>query len=571
MIGAPVRAFLAIVGGLLLPAVALTAEKADLVLLGGKVVTVDPKQPSATAVAVRGDRIAAVGSDTDISAWVDEKTRVIRLSGRLVIPGLIEGHGHFVALGQSRMMLDLRAARSWNEIVEQVGRAARTAPEGAWIVGRGWHQEKWEKKPTPNVEGYPTHAALSAVSPKNPVLLTHASGHMVFANALAMRLAEVGPATKAPQGGEVLRDKDGQATGAFREAAQGLIHRAHAAALRNQSAEERARDLRKAIDLAGEECLAKGVTSFQDAGSSFETARLFRQLAEKGQLKVRLWVMLREDNARLARGLAEHRVTGAGNGFLTVRAIKRSIDGALGAHGAWLLAPYDDLPGSSGLNTATVESVRETARLAREHDYQLCVHAIGDRANRETLNIFEETFRQHPTRESRRWRIEHAQHLHPQDIPRFGRLGVIASMQGVHCTSDAPYVLPRLGVRRAEEGAYVWRSLLDTGAVVTNGTDAPVEDVNPIDSFYASVTRKLPSGVAFFPKQCMTREEALRSYTRDCAYAAFEENEKGTITVGKLADLLVLSQDILTCPADDIRKARVAVTIVGGKVAYGRE
>jgi predicted amidohydrolase YtcJ len=569
------RAFLGLAAAtapLLFPGPAAADEKkADLVLLGGKVVTVDPKRPTAEALAVRGDRIVAVGSDKEIGAMVGDATRVIRLQGRLAMPGFIEGHGHFVGLGQAKMMLDLSKAKSWDEIVKQVEAAVRAATPGDWIVGRGWHQEKWDRKPEPHVNGYPTHDALSRVSPKNPVLLTHASGHMNFANAEAMRLAGVDASTQAPRGGEILRDKDGKPVGVFRETAQGLVTRARAAAQRNLTAEQRRQNLLKAIELAGEECLAKGITSFQDAGSSFETIDVFRKLADEGKLKVRLWVMVRDDNERMARRLADYRVIGHGSNHLTVRAIKRSIDGALGPHGAWLLEPYDDLPASTGLNTSSVESIRETARLALAHDYQLCVHAIGDRANRETLNLFEEAFKSAPNKEGRRWRVEHAQHLHPADIPRFAKLGVIASMQGVHCTSDAVYVLQRLGLRRAEEGAYVWRSLLDSGAVVTNGTDAPVEDVDALASYYASVTRKLPSGTAFFPKQCMTREEALRSYTRDGAYAAFEEDLKGTLTPGKLADIVVLSRDILTCPEAELLKTKVVYTIVGGKVLFAAE
>src|SRR5262249_22999747 len=252
------------------------------------------------------------------------------------------------------------------------------------------------------------------------------------------------------------RDKAGQPLGVFRETAQGLIARARAADERGRTAAQRAEDLLRAIESAGEECLANGVTSFQDAGSPFGTIDVFRRLAKAGRLKVRLWVMVRDDNARLAKRLADYRAIGAGNHHLTVRAIKRSIDGALGPHGAWLLAPYEDRPGSTGLNTSSVESIRATARLAVKHDYQLCVHAIGDRANRETLNLFEQVFRDTPPRKGgRRWRIEHAQHLHPDDVPRFARLGVIASMQGIHCTSDAVYVIRRLGLRRASEGAYV--------------------------------------------------------------------------------------------------------------------
>jgi len=264
------------------------------------------------------------------------------------------------------------------------------------------------------------------------------------------------------------------------------------------------------------------------------------------------------------------KIVNYGDHMLTVRAIKRSIDGALGPHGAWLLRPYEDLPGSSGLNTSTVESVEETARLAIENDFQLAVHAIGDRANRETLDIFERAFRAHPDRTGLRWRVEHAQHLHPDDIPRFGEMGVIASMQGIHCTSDAPYVLERLGERRAEEGAYVWQKLYATGAVIANGTDAPVEDVDPIASYYASVSRRLKDGSVFFPDQRMSRMEALRSYTIDAAYAGFEEDIKGSLTPGKLADITVMSHDILTVPEEEIPNTQVVYTIVGGKVMYSR-
>ncbi len=259
-----------------------------------------------------------------------------------------------------------------------------------------------------------------------------------------------------------------------------------------------------------------------------------------------------------------------GKGHLTVRAIKRSIDGALGSRGAWLLEPYSDKPDSTGLNTTSVDDITKTAELALKHGYQLCVHAIGDRANRETLNIFEAAFKANPDKKDLRWRVEHAQHLNPSDIPRFGALGVIASMQGIHCTSDAPYVLARLGAQRAEEGAYVWQKLMKSGAVIANGTDAPVEDVDPIPSFHASVSRKLKDGSVFYGDERMSRMEALKSYTINGAFAAFEEGSKGSLTAGKYADIVVLSKDIMTIPEDEIPSAQVMYTIVGGKVRYKR-
>jgi predicted amidohydrolase YtcJ len=296
------------------------------------------------------------------------------------------------------------------------------------------------------------------------------------------------------------------------------------------------------------------------------------QRAESGELGVRLWMMIRESNDVIAENVARYTpLRRIGDGFLTVGGIKRTIDGALGSRGAWLLEPYADSPESTGLATATIEDVIETARLALEHNLQLCVHAIGDRANREVLNIYEKSLSGQPDDFDARWRIEHAQHLHPADIPRFGELGVIASMHGIHCTSDAPWVYARLGAERAESGAYMWRDLIDSGAVVSNGTDAPVEDVDPIASFYASVSRRLKDGTQFFPEQCMTRMEALRSYTINAAFAAKEEDVKGTLSPCKFADIVVLSQNILTVAEDDIPATKVEMAIVGGEVVYERE
>jgi predicted amidohydrolase YtcJ len=316
--------------------------------------------------------------------------------------------------------------------------------------------------------------------------------------------------------------------------------------------------------------LANGITTFHDAGASFEDVDLFRQLVDAGELPVRLYVMLSEGNQQLAERIADYRLIGYGDNRLTVRAIKRLIDGALGSHGAWLLEAYDSLPSSTGLNTEPVDVLKETARLAVEHDFQLCTHAIGDRGNRETLDIYSEALAPTGDTSARRWRIEHAQHIHPDDIPRFGELGVIAAMQGIHCTSDGPWVVKRLGEERARTGAYVWRELLETGAVISNGTDAPVERVDAIASFHATVTRRTASGETFFADQRMTREEALGSYTLAGAYAGFEEDLKGSLEAGKLADITVFSQDILTVPEEEILSTKVDYTIVGGEVVYQR-
>jgi hypothetical protein len=384
-----------------------------------------------------------------------------------------------------------------------------------------------------------------------------------------MRLGGISAETPSPEGGEIVRDARGEPTGLLRENAEGLVGRARAAAEMNRTAEEAIAEARERARLAAEEALSKGVTSFHDAGSGFETVDLFRTLADEGRLPVRLYVMLSAGNDALEERIEDYRLVGYGDHHLTVRSIKRSIDGALGSHGAWLLQPYADKPESGGLNTEDPAAIARTARIALDHGFQLNVHAIGDRANREVLDLYERAFGG-PDTLDRRWRIEHAQHLHPSDIPRFAELGVVAAMQGVHATSDGPWVIAKLGEQRALEGSHVWRSLMDAGAVVTNGTDAPVEDVDPIASFHSTVTRRTRDGSSYYPGQAMTREEALRSYTLLNAWAAFEEDIKGSLTPGKLADIVVLSKDILTVPDEEILSARVDVTIVGGRILYER-
>ena len=547
-------------------------QPADLVLRGGRILTLDAARPEAQALAARNGAIVAVGSNADMDRFVGSNTQVIDLAGQLAIPGFIEGHGHFNNIGEGKMNLELMNTKSWNEIVQMVAQAVEKAKPGQWIIGRGWHQEKWSSTPQPNVEGFPTHASLDKVAPNNPVILTHASGHASFANLKALELSGITAQTQNPEGGEILKDKSGNPTGLLRETASRLIKRG--AGEPTPTPEETEARGRRALELADEEVVSKGITSFQDAGSSFELIDRVKRLIDEGKMRVRLWMMVREYDPQ---ALAANRVIGYGNNRLTVRAIKITADGALGSRGAWLLEPYSDLPEGSvpastsrvGLPSVSMDLVRKRAQIALEQGYQMCIHAIGDRANREVLTIYEETFKRN-NRAGRdlRWRIEHAQHINGADIPRFGQLGVIASMQGVHCTSDAPWVTPRLGARRAEEGAYVWQKLMKSGAIVTNGTDAPVEDVDPIASYYSTVTRRAADGNVFYGDQRMSRIEALRSYTVANAYAAFEEDIKGTLTRGKLADVTVLTKDITTVPDDQIKTAKVAYTIIGGQVVY---
>ena len=549
-------------------ACAAKPEPATFVITNGKIVTMDAAMPQAEALAVSGDKIVDIGTAKKIGRYIGPTTEVLDLQGKLATPGLVDSHLHFTGIGQAKLSLDLTKAKNWDDIVAMVAAAAKTAKPGEWITGRGWHQDKWDKAPQPNVNGLPYHDALSKVSPDNPVVLTHASGHSSLANAKAMGLANITAKTTNPKGGEIIKDARGRPIGAFLETAQGLLLVGQARTRAAMKPAEREAEELKIIALAAQECLSKGLTSVTDAGTSWATVENYKKAIDAGTLGIRLNVMLSHGASTIAARAKEFKLVGYGADHLSVRSIKRLIDGALGSRGAWLLEPYADLPTSVGLNTDSIESIKDTAKVAIENGFQLCIHAIGDRANREVLNIYEETFKAHPEAKDVRWRVEHAQHLSLEDIPRFGRLGVIAAMQAIHCTSDGPWVLKRLGPKRAEEGAYVWRKLMSSGAVVSNGTDAPVEDVDPIPGLYASVTRKMKDGQLFYPDQKMTREEALRSYTLNGAYAAFEENIKGSLTPGKLADVTVFSKDIMTCPEDEILNAQVLYTIVGGKILY---
>lgn len=545
---------------------------ADTILINGNIYTVDEDNPRAEAIAIREGRILFVGNNKEAEAFRGDSTKVIDLQGRFAMPGFIEGHGHFSGLGQSLIHLNFLKAQSWDEIVRMVAEAAQKAEPGAWITGRGWHQEKWTEPLERSVLGYPYHDALSAISPGNPVILWHASGHSLMANARAMEIAGISGETPNPFGGEIVRDSGGEAVGVFEETAMNLIEGAYDEYQAELSPEQRKNEWLRGIALAEKECLGKGVTSFQDAGSSFQEIDWYAELAEKGELGLRLWVMISGRQDGLKEKAASFPQVGIGRDFLTVRAIKGYMDGALGAFGAWLLAPYADKPDSYGKNTTDIDTLKAWAQIAFDNGLQYCVHAIGDRGNREVLDIFEGQFRSDPSKKGLRWRIEHAQHLDTADIPRFREMEVIASMQGIHCTSDAPFVVKRLGEERARLGAYPWRSLLDNGVVIANGTDAPVEDVDPIGCFYASVTRKrADNALEFFPEQRMTREEALYSYTLGNAYAAFEENLKGSLEKGKVADIVVLSNDLASCSDEEILETEVLATIVDGKVKYEKK
>ena len=547
--------------------------KADTILLGGVVASMDSEVVGATAVALLDYRIAAVGSDDEIRLWAGDETQVIELGGRLLVPGLIEGHGHFMSFGRAQQIIDLNDIQNWQQAVGRVAVAVDTAEAGEWIFGRGWHQEKWDRLPSDAVEGVPLNRTLSRISPNNPVLLGHASGHAAFANDAALAAAGITDSTPNPQGGTIVRDSAGRATGLLRETAQQLVAKAAEDDRSRRPLTEQRAELREQVLLAGEQALAHGITSFHDAGASFATIDFLKEMEAAGELPIRLNVMVRgESNEELAAKLPVYRMEAEENDFLTVRSIKRQVDGALGAHGAWLLAPYTDLPETDGLVLESVEEIEETARLAIMHGYQLNTHAIGDRANREILDLYERAFdNAEVDGKTLRWRIEHAQHIDPVDVPRFGELGVIAAFQGIHSASDGPWIPSRLGDERTARTSYPWRDLIDSGALLANGTDVPVEPIDPIASLYATVSRRTSQGGMFFPEQALTREEALASYTINNATAAFEENVKGSITPGKWADLVVLSRDFFAVPEADIPDIQIDMTIVGGQIRYRRK
>lgn len=544
-------------------------NRADLVIKNGKILTMDTARPQAEALAVRNDTIIAVGSDDEINPYVASNTRVVDLKGQLAVPGFIEGHGHYMSLGESLMGPDLNPTRSWEEILGIVAGAGREAKPGDWIVGRGWHQDKWDHPPLPDLDGLPLHHGLSEISPDNPVILIHKSGHGVFVNALALEKAGVYPDTPNPVGGEIVRDSRGNPTGMLRETAQNPAREALAKRRAQRPAEVIELELRQQVKLAAEEAIVNGITSFHDMGETFETIDLYRKMADEGNLPLRLYVCVQEPSEVMQERLAEYRTVGYGNGYLTVRAIgEKVLDGALGVHGGWLLEPYDDRPESSGFNVVPVAEIARSAELAILHDYQMAIQGIGDRAARELLDIYEKNFSLNPAQKDPRWRIEHCQVIHPDDLVRFSKLNVIASIRGVFATSDGPWVVKRLGEKRARERGYLYRTLMESDITVINGNDPPVERISPIENFYRSITREMENGELFFPEQRLTRRQVLETYTVNNAYAAFEEHVKGTLTPGKLADITVFSQDIMTIPEEEILNTNIAYTIIGGKVRY---
>jgi predicted amidohydrolase YtcJ len=546
---------------------------ADLIIKGGTIYTVEDDNPTAEAVAVRDGKIVFAGALAGVSEYSGENTKTIDLKGKVMTPGFIEGHGHIMGLGYSEMNLDLMNVTSYEELVKKVEEAVLKSQPGQWIIGRGWHQDKWTTKPDKMIKGFQTHQLLSSISPNNPVYLTHASGHAGFANAKAMEIAGVNQlsleklSTELGEGGEIIKDELGNPTGIFNERSQSLITK--------HIPENTEETNSQALDLAIKACLRNGITSFHDAGASRESVELFKKFKQDGKLDIGLYVMLTGFDSELLYEWFRNGPEIDTTGNLTIRAIKLNCDGALGSRGAWLLEPYSDRPDFSGMPTLSMDTVMKISREGLKYGFQVCSHAIGDRANREILDRYETAFKENPEQSTNhRYRIEHAQHLHPTDIPRFGKLDVIPAMQAIHLSSDRPWAIERLGEKRIKEGAYMWQSLIKSGAKIVNGTDVPVEPIDPIACFFASVTRQTLAGQpegGYEPEEKMTRQQALKAYTLDAAFGAFEENIKGSIKPGKLADFTVFSQDIMNVPDNQILSTDVVMTIVAGKVLFEKE
>jgi len=535
---------------------AAAAAPADVIVLNGRIYTADAARPIVQAMAIRGGRVVFTGDVAGARALAGPNTRSVDLAGRTVIPGMTDAHAHVVGLGDKLQAVDLVETKSYDEVIARVVERAKDTPKGQWILGRGWDQNDWGNT------NWPTHDALSRAVPDHPVLLTRVDGHAVLVNAAAMRAANLTRASQSPAGGEIIKDAQGNPTGVLIDNAENLVARAVPAPTRAQ--------VKEMITDAIAEMHRWGLTGVHDAGASGLTLDLYEELGREGNLNIRLYAMISDHQPTIDAWFRRGPLVGGHNGMLWVRSIKLYQDGALGSRGAALLEPYSDAA-TSGLLVSPAAHIKDVASRALVAGFQVNTHAIGDRGNRLVLDSYEAALKERPTADHR-FRVEHAQILHADDIPRFAQLGVIPSMQASHQTSDMYWAGNRLGEGRLR-GAYAWRSLLNSNVVIPNGSDFPVEYVNPLISFNASVARQdangWPAG-GWYPEQRMTREEALLSMTLWAAYAGFQEAELGSLTPGKHADFVVLDRDIMRVPTSDILATQVLSTWVGGRPVYER-
>jgi predicted amidohydrolase YtcJ len=528
---------------------------ADLIVTNARVYTADEARPLVEAFAVREGKIVFVGSQREADVLKGASTRVIDAGGKTVIPGMVDAHAHFSGLAQKLRSVDLVGTRSYDEVVARVVERAKTLPKGTWIEGRGWDQNAWGDT------RFPTHEKLTAATPDHPVYLVRVDGHAALVNTAAMRAAALTAATRDPSGGKILKEASGAPTGVLIDRAQGLVG--------GKIPAVSDADMRTALKDAVSVLHRWGLVGMHDAGASRGLIDMYEDMAKTGEMDLRLYVMIGDDSSAINHYFNLGPRSALYGGRVWVRSIKLYADGAMGSRGAALLEPYSDDPNNSGLLLSAPAHIRDVAERALKRGFQVNTHAIGDRGNRVVLDAYEAALKTNPTVDHR-YRVEHAQIIHYDDIPRFAQLGVIPSMQASHQTSDMYWVGKRLGDTRLL-GAYAWRSLLNSGVIIPNGSDFPVEMVNPLISFHASVARQdandWPAG-GWFPEQRMTREEALRSMTLWPAYSGFQEKEMGSITPGKYADFVMLDQDIMRVPAELILRTQVLSTYVGGKEVY---
>ena len=549
----------------LLTAVAFPQSRpADLVLKNANIYTVDQHNPHAQAVAVKGDKIVLVGSDAEVRPWIRPGTRVLDLNGATVVPGLTDAHYHFLGVGARELTFNLEGTKSLQDLLARVKERVAAAKPGHWIVGRGWIETFW------NPPVFPTRPDLDKVSPNNPVILGRADGHGAVVNSAALKLAGIDRNTPNPFGGEISKDKNGEPNGMLLDHAQGLV--------RSKIPREAATDPERSAVAADQRSLILGWCEVQDPGGTWNDVDVYRKLYQQGKLKVRIYKAVYGPGPQADRLLREGAQIGLFDHHLTVRSIKVVSDGALGSRGAAMLVPYSDKPDTSGFLTVEAEPLRPMLVSALKRGIQVETHAIGDRANRFILDEYERAFNTVPAGERRvaepRWRDEHAQIVNPADLPRFAKLHVIPSMQPSHAIGDLFFAPRRIGMERLQ-GAYAWETLIKSGTPIAGGSDAPVERGEPMIEFYAAVARKPLSARAqnasmdgWHPEEAMTREQALKAFTLWAAYAAFEEDLKGTISAGKLADFTVLSADIMKIPESEILETKNVMTIIGGQVVY---
>ena len=535
----------------------LAAQQAETIVTAQRIYTSDDFRPVVEALLIKGDKVQFAGSLREVKARASRSAKTLSFPGRTIIPGMVDAHAHLLGLGQSLLRVRLQGSTTADEVVSRIAARAATTRKGEWITGRGWDQNLWP------VKEFPVHTALSRAVPDNPVFVSRIDGHAGFANALAMKIAGVTAATKDPDGGRIIRDAQGNPTGVFVDNAKDLIERAIPSSTSAQ--------LSEAVIGAIAETNKWGLTGIHDAGESRRVINIYEQLARAGRYNLRNYVMVSADSADVDYYTNKGPRGDLYNGRIWVRAIKMYADGALGSRGAAMLQPYSDDPGNVGLLVTPQRELQRLADLALRKGFQVATHAIGDRGNRVALDVYDSALRKNPVADHR-FRIEHAQVISPADIPRFVQLGVIPSMQASHQTSDMGWAEDRVGHDRIK-GAYAWRTLIDQGSIIPNGSDFPVEEVNPLLSFHAAITRQNPENQpagGWYPEQKMTRDEALKAMTLWPAYAAFQEKILGSLSPGKYADFVVLDRDVMRVPDDEILKSTVLSTWLGGKAVYRR-